>query len=223
MLGIHIAVAVAWQRAAGGDWAASAAEISRRSARKERTSQVSAPVEIADYDPGWPAAFAALRDQITGVLGPLAQRIEHVGSTAVPGLPAKPIIDLDVVIATRAHLPEVITRLDALGYHHEGDLGITGREAFTSPAATPAHHLYVCSADSRELTLDTSDAAEIAETLTFLAGRLSGSQKRILAGSFAAFADHPTYGIEALRADLHRFAFLLGASDGEELFGEQTS
>jgi GrpB-like predicted nucleotidyltransferase (UPF0157 family) len=112
---------------------------------------MSAPIEIVDYDPGWPAHFAALRDQIAGALGPLAQRIEHVGSTAVPGLPAKPIIDLDVVIPMRSDLPEVITRLGTLGYRHEGDLGIPGREAFASPVATPAHHLYVCAADSREL------------------------------------------------------------------------
>jgi GrpB-like predicted nucleotidyltransferase (UPF0157 family) len=151
MLGIHITVAVAWQRASAGDWAAYAADVSRRSARKERTSPMNAPVEIADYDPGWPGNFAAIRDQVAAALGPLAQRIEHVGSTAVPGLPAKPVIDLDVVIATRADLPEVITRLAALGYRHEGDLGITGREAFASPAAAPVRHLYVCTADSREL------------------------------------------------------------------------
>jgi GrpB-like predicted nucleotidyltransferase (UPF0157 family) len=151
MLGIHIAVAVAWQRASAGDWTAYAAEVSRRSAENERTSPMNAPVEIADYDPGWPAAFAALRDQTAAALGPLAQRIEHVGSTAGPGRPAKPVIDLDVVIATHADLPEVITRLAALGYRHEGDLGITGREAFASPAAAPARHLYVCTADSPEL------------------------------------------------------------------------
>ena len=112
---------------------------------------MSAPVEIADYDPGWPQAFAALRDRIAPVLGPLAARIEHVGSTAVPGLPAKPVIDLDVVIAAGAELSEVIARLGTLGYRHEGDLGIAGREAFASPAGAPAHHLYVCTAGSREL------------------------------------------------------------------------
>jgi len=74
-----------------------------------------------------------------------------------------------------------------------------------------------------QITLATSDAAEIAETLTFLADWLSGSQKQILAGSFAAFVGHPAYNTDTLCADLHRFAFLLGASDGEELFGEQTS
>jgi hypothetical protein len=73
-----------------------------------------------------------------------------------------------------------------------------------------------------QITLDTGDAAELAETLTFLTSWLSGSQQQILADSFAAFVGHPAYNTDALCADLHRFAFLLGASDGEELFGEQT-
>ena len=73
-----------------------------------------------------------------------------------------------------------------------------------------------------QIRLDLGDAAELAEMLTFLTNWLSGSQKQALAGSFAAFVGHPAYGIEALRADLHRFVFLLGVSDGEELFGEPT-
>jgi hypothetical protein len=73
-----------------------------------------------------------------------------------------------------------------------------------------------------QITLDLSDAIELAETLTFLAGWLSGSQEQILADSLAAFVGHAAYGIEALRADLHRFVFLPGVSDGEELFGEPT-
>ena len=73
------------------------------------------------------------------------------------------------------------------------------------------------------ITLDLSDAAELAETLTFLADWLSGSQKRTLAHSLTAFAGHPAYTTDTLCADLHRFAFLLGASDGEDLFGEPTS
>ena len=71
-----------------------------------------------------------------------------------------------------------------------------------------------------QITLDTSDATELAELLTFLTGWLSGSQKQALADSFAAFVGHPAYDTDTLRADLHRFAFLLGASDGEELSGE---
>jgi len=72
------------------------------------------------------------------------------------------------------------------------------------------------------ITLDPVDAAELAETLASLADWLSGSEKQALADSFAAFIGHPAYNTGTLRADLHRFAFLLGVSDGEELFGEPT-
>jgi hypothetical protein len=72
------------------------------------------------------------------------------------------------------------------------------------------------------ITLDLADAAELAETLTFLTQWLSGTQKQALADSFTAFVDHPAYTTGTLCADLHRFAFLLGASDGEELFGGPT-
>ena len=71
-----------------------------------------------------------------------------------------------------------------------------------------------------QITLDMGDAAELAEMLTFLAGWLSGSQKQTLDESFAAFVGQRAYDTDALCADLHRFAFLLGASDGEELFSE---
>ena len=73
-----------------------------------------------------------------------------------------------------------------------------------------------------QITLDLADATELAETLTFIAGWLSGSQEQILADSFAAFIGHPAYNTGTLCTDLHRFAFLLGASDGEELFSEPT-
>ena len=72
------------------------------------------------------------------------------------------------------------------------------------------------------ITLDPVDAAELAETLTFLTQWLSGSQKHALTESFAAFAGHPAYNTGTLCADLRRFVFLLGASNGAGLFGEPT-
>jgi GrpB-like predicted nucleotidyltransferase (UPF0157 family) len=112
---------------------------------------MSRPVEIEDYDPRWPEVFADIRDQISSTLSGLAQRIEHVGSTAVPGLAAKPIIDLIVVINTCEDLHAVIRNLEATGYHHEGDLGLPGREAFTTAPDMSAHHLYVCADDDLHL------------------------------------------------------------------------
>ena len=73
-----------------------------------------------------------------------------------------------------------------------------------------------------QISLDEVDAAELAETLTFLARWLSGSQKPVLTDSLAAYVGHPACTTDNLCADLHRFAFLLGASDGEELFGAPT-
>lgn len=117
-------------------------------------------IRIVECDPQWPMAFAAMRHVLTRVLGALALAIEHVGSTAVPGLAAKLILDLDVVIASPVHLPEAIRALARLGYFHQGDLGIVGREAFGrhgpdvprggTGRTWPAHHLYVCAHDSAE-------------------------------------------------------------------------
>jgi hypothetical protein len=71
-----------------------------------------------------------------------------------------------------------------------------------------------------QITLDAGDAAELAEMLTFLADWLSGSQKQTLADSLATFVGHPAYNTSTRCADLHRFAFLLGETDGEGLLGE---
>lgn len=72
-----------------------------------------------------------------------------------------------------------------------------------------------------QITLDLADAAELAETLTLINDWLTNCEHAV-AGSFAGFIGHPAYSIGHLRADLHRFTFLLGATDGEELFGEHT-
>lgn len=101
-------------------------------------------VRVVDYDLSWPRTFEVLRQSVWPAVCDVASSLEHVGSTAVPGLAAKPIIDMDVVVASRDEVPEVIARLSALGYTHKGNLGIEDREAFQSPEALPAHHLYVC-------------------------------------------------------------------------------
>ena len=74
-----------------------------------------------------------------------------------------------------------------------------------------------------KISLNHSDAIELAELLTFLTDWLSGTHKQTLTDSPTTFVGHPAYGVDELRADLHRFVFLLGLSDGEELLGETTS
>ena len=94
-----------------------------------------------------------IKDELTSALGQLAIGIEHVGSTSVEGLSAKPIIDIDVVIKDYSVLKEVVSALGAIGYRHEGNLGIEGREAFKYDGKDHLrkHHLYVCPTDSPEL------------------------------------------------------------------------
>jgi GrpB-like predicted nucleotidyltransferase (UPF0157 family) len=108
-------------------------------------------VEVVDYDPEWPGRFRRLRDRIWPFVHDIAVALEHVGSTAVPGLSAKPIIDLDIVIPLRSEVPLMVARLAALGYEHAGNLGIEDREAFSTPANQPAHNLYLCPRDSSAL------------------------------------------------------------------------
>jgi GrpB-like predicted nucleotidyltransferase (UPF0157 family) len=108
------------------------------------------PVIIVDYDPNWPRLFQSLRKRIADALGNMAAAIEHVGSTAVPDLAAKPIIDIDVLLASETMLRAAIERLAGLGYIHRGNLGIPEREAFFAPANDPPHHLYVCPPSSAE-------------------------------------------------------------------------
>ena len=110
-------------------------------------------VMVLPYDEAWETAFEQIKEEISQALGDLAIAIEHVGSTSVEGMSAKPCIDLDVVIAEESLLGEVVDKLGAIGYIHEGDLGIPGREAFryTEKPHLMKHHLYVCPRDSEEL------------------------------------------------------------------------
>jgi GrpB-like predicted nucleotidyltransferase (UPF0157 family) len=150
------------------------------------------PVEVVAYDPAWPAAFETLRTRIAPVLGELAVGIEHVGSTAVPGLDAKPILDVDVVIRYASDFDEVARRLASLGYQHLGDLGIVGREAFRAPAGAPRHHLFVCASGSAALQahLTLRDALRADPALVTAYGTL----KRELALQFRDDRDSYTEG-----------------------------
>lgn len=108
-----------------------------------RTSSVSQPVVVSGYEPEWPERFRQIAEPVERALGEIALAIEHIGSTSVPGLAAKPVIDIDVVVRSAEEVPAAIERLRELGYVYQGDKGIPGREAFMWPPHAPRHHLYV--------------------------------------------------------------------------------
>ncbi len=109
------------------------------------------PIRIVEYNPSWVSMFEMVRNFVTPVLTDIVVAIEHVGSTSFPGLSAKPIIDMDVVVNSQAEVLIAIQRLESIGYIHQGDLGISGRAAFASPDGLPPHHLYVCETSNAEL------------------------------------------------------------------------
>ena len=115
-------------------------------------------IHVLPYDPQWRVNFESICRELTLALGELALRIEHVGSTSVEGLHAKPIIDIDVVIRDTTPMDAVIGALAEIGYQHEGDLGIPQREAFCydNKPHLQKHHLYVCPESSPELRRHTA-------------------------------------------------------------------
>ncbi len=107
--------------------------------------RVTSDIEVVDHDPEWATSFARIREHLWPAVAHVARRIDHVGSTSVPGLAAKPIIDADVVVASDEDVPGAIEALAAVGYLWRGDLGVPGRESFVCPAGSslPRHHLYL--------------------------------------------------------------------------------
>jgi GrpB-like predicted nucleotidyltransferase (UPF0157 family) len=101
-------------------------------------------VTVEPYNSNWVAQFKELKNLIWPAVQDFAIAIEHVGSTSIPGLAAKPVIDIDIIIADMSQLPLIIKGLAAIGYEHRGNLGIEEREAFRTQTPLHKHNLYVC-------------------------------------------------------------------------------
>ena len=110
-------------------------------------------VIVVPYDEAWKSAFEEIKKEIKGAIGELIIGIEHVGSTSVEGLSAKPCIDIDVIIKDYSVFDSVVSKLEMIGYTHQGNLGIKDREAFkySNKPHLQKHHLYVCPEHSEEL------------------------------------------------------------------------
>ena len=106
---------------------------------------------VVPYDEKWINEFEKIKNEILPIIYNDIVSIEHVGSTSIPGLWAKPIIDINIVVENFM-LPVVIEKLASIGYIHEGNLGIEGREAFryVDKPHLMEHYLYMCPKDSVE-------------------------------------------------------------------------
>lgn len=100
-------------------------------------------ITVVDYDPVWPRTFEALRRRYEVALkGVTIVAIEHVGSTSVPGLAAKPVIDVDIVVA-REYLAATIAAMELAGFRSLGERGIPDRWALDAPSELPRTNTYV--------------------------------------------------------------------------------
>ena len=102
-------------------------------------------ITVVDYDPAWPGRFESLRAEYTAAMaaaGVPVVAIEHVGSTSVPGLAAKPIIDCDIVVR-EADVAAASGVLTLLGFTPQGELGVPQRWAFRAPARLGRTNTYV--------------------------------------------------------------------------------
>jgi GrpB-like predicted nucleotidyltransferase (UPF0157 family)/GNAT superfamily N-acetyltransferase len=141
---------------------------------------------VVPYDPGWPAAFQAEADRLRDALGPLALGIDHHGSTAVPGLAAKPIIDIQVSVASLQPLATYAGRLEAAGYVHVPSADDAVCPFFHRPRLWPhTHHVHVVESGGAEerrtlafrdyLRRHLETAREYEQLKRALAGRLGGA------------------------------------------------
>ena len=104
---------------------------------------LSSPIRIVDYDPEWPRRFEREAERIRSVLADRTLRVEHVGSTAVPGLPAKPIIDMVLVVADSARETEYVRPLEKIGYRlHIREPGWHEHRMFRGPEQDVNLHVF---------------------------------------------------------------------------------
>lgn len=111
-------------------------------------------IVIVNYDPLWAQHFDELKSVFGDVLKEKIIAVEHVGSTAVPGLPAKPILDIDLIVKDIHHVNKIIPILALMGYQFAGNQGIKDRYVFKALSDLspdqgtgkrwPKHHLYCC-------------------------------------------------------------------------------
>ncbi len=150
-------------------------------------------MRIVEYDPAWAESAATEMARIAAALGEGAVRVDHVGSTAVPGLAAKPIVDLQLAVAAIEARSLYVGPLEGLGYLFAPDPASPEFHFFGLPAARPrTHHLHVCVAGSeherRHLALrdylraHSDEVAAYAERKRELVARAPGDRLSYIEG-----------------------------------------
>ncbi len=138
-------------------------------------------VRLVEYDPRWPALFAAERQRILEQGSALELRLEHVGGTSIPGMCAKPVLDIAAGRPRGSSAADYVAALEQAGYEHRGERGVPGR-LFFCRGRPRAYHVHLVEEDGplwRDYLAFRDHLRADAE-----AARLFGELKRVLAVRF---------------------------------------
>lgn len=100
-------------------------------------------ITVVNYDPEWPSKYVRERDYITEILKENCISIYHIGSTSVPGLAAKPIIDIMAVVRSLEKVDTVAEKFSEIGYEYLGEFGITGRRYLRKGGDERTHQIHI--------------------------------------------------------------------------------
>ncbi len=99
-------------------------------------------IEVVEYDPNWTVIFEAEKKLLMDTLGALVEKINHIGSTSVPGLAAKPVIDIILEVTSLYALDELNSKMESIGYFPKGEFGIPGRRYFQKGGNNRTHQIH---------------------------------------------------------------------------------
>ncbi|CAM4159741.1 GrpB family protein [Pseudoalteromonas byunsanensis] len=109
-------------------------------------------IEVVTYNTAWPNLFQLEKEKLSSMLGELAVKVEHIGSTSVPGLSAKPIIDILVEVTNVEQLDLKAYSFRRLGYEVKGENGIVGRRYYQKGGSKRSHHIHAFQSGSKDIS-----------------------------------------------------------------------
>jgi GrpB-like predicted nucleotidyltransferase (UPF0157 family) len=165
-------------------------------------------VRLVEYDERWPALFAAESARIVAAVRPLPVALEHIGSTAVPGLCAKPVLDILAGYAGSVPVLDYVAPLERAGYEHRGDAGIVGHQFFRR-GHPRAYHIHLVEQGGslwREylafrdyLRSDPRAAAQYADVKRGLAERYPRDRESYISGKSQFVVEAIRHALAAVR------------------------
>ena len=163
-------------------------------------------MQILEFQQSWRNDFEIIASYINPSLIGTSARIFHVGSTSIPGAIAKPIIDIDIVVRELAEIKNIQEKLESIGYVHQGDFGIFGREAFQQPPNLITHHLYLMQENSKPFLdhLDFKAALIMNPSLLEKYNNLKRSLENLLLINREAYTDSKSEFIRGVLEDYRK-------------------